>query len=278
MKAKRCGVILVIVLLMLALAATIAAQVASHTIRLTAQAASSEREMRERWAIVSLRRTILQNAASLLTTEGSIQNQSRFLATREDSIVLAGSRYQMILQDESSKIPVSRVTQSFGPLESKQFLRQFLRTGLILRPVIPKSPTQWQEVVDTDRLPANLLGNTMTEVGRQLTLWSDGRINVMTADLSVLDAVWQAQFKAPIPETFLAVREGTLGNNRENMWSNLGLSERELAFANSWFKTVSSCHSLWLSREVPGRDRTLTALYVRRGEQGFSDEHFGIHP
>jgi hypothetical protein len=118
----------------------------------------------------------------------------------------------------------------------------------------------------------------MTEVGRQLTLWSDGRINVMTADPDILNAVWQAQFKASIPESILAVREGSVTNNRENAWSNLGLTEKELAFANSWFKTVSNSHSLWLSRELPGKDRTLTALYVRRGELGFADEHFGIHP
>ena len=108
----RSGVILVLVLLMLTLCASIAAQVASRTIRLTGQAADSQRELQSRWAMVSLRRSILNDAQALLTDRSSDPISARSIAMREDSILLGGVRYQLILQDESAKAPIARMLQS----------------------------------------------------------------------------------------------------------------------------------------------------------------------
>ncbi len=152
-QSRRSGVILVLVLLTLTLCATIAAQVTSRTIRLTGQAADSQRELQSRWAIVSIRRSILNDAPALLMWHGGPHRDSADIATkpiphRQDTLTLGGNRYLLVLQDESAKAPIARMLQNKNQQELKPILRQLAQGKAILQSKIPSNPTQWLQVLD----------------------------------------------------------------------------------------------------------------------------------
>ena len=278
---RRSGVILVLVLLMLTLCATIAAQVTSRTIRLSGQAADSQRELQSRWAIVSIRRSILNEAPALLMWHGGPHREPsshKPIPFREETIALGGNRYTLILQDESAKAPISRMLQNKNQQEVKPILRQLIQGKAMLQSNLPSNPTQWRQVLNIPGSPAstdsfvNLLAAT-----DRMTLWSDGRLNILTAKRETLDAVWRYQFNAPAPDFFVSLQHVVAPTESfETLLREQGLSERQLDFATKWLTTTSSSYSLWISQSVANRIGT-PIVYVRRKQQGYAEEHFGFH-
>ena len=275
---RRPGVILVLVLLMITLCACIAAQVASRTIRLTGQAADSQRELQARWALVSIRRTLLNDASTLLTDRTSDPSATKFLTFREDNIVLGGNRYQLILQDESAKAPIARMLQTKNQQEVKPILRQLLQGRAILQPNIPSKPQQWRDVID---LPNPMSSAESLAILREatirMTLWSDGLLNILTSDRATLDAVWRFQFNAPSPDFLTSFRQtGSLLGGLDTHLKTHGLNESQREFANTWLTTTSSSYSLWITQSS-SNGKSLATIYVRRTQLGYSEEHFGFH-
>ena len=277
-RRRPSGVILVLVLLMLTLCACIASQVASRTIRLTGQAAESQRELQSRWAIVSMRRSILNEASLLLKDTTSDPTSTRSLAVREDSVVLGGNRYQLILKDESAKAPIARMLKGKNQQEVKPILRQLLRGRAILRSNIQTKPTQWSEIIDLSSSEsssgsfASLLAAT-----QRMTLWSDGRLNIMTADLETLDAVWRYRFNAPAPDYLTSLRQtGASANLQDSNLKAYGLSEQQREFAATWLTATSTCYSLWMTHSAINFN-SQTMIYVRSSQLGYAEESFGFH-
>lgn len=274
----RSGVILVLVLLMLTLCACIASQVASRTIRLTGQAADSQRELQSRWAIISIRRSILNDASTLLIDKTTDPTTAKLMAHREDNIILGGNRYQLILQDESAKAPIARMLQNKNQQEVKPILRRFLQGRTILKSDIPAKPTQWSEIVDltSSKSTSNSFANLL-EATQRMTLWSDGRLNIMTADRETLDAVWRYQFNAAAPESIANVgNSDTVKSNLDTSFKALGLTARQSEFATAWLTTTSSSYSLWISQSTP-QSSGMATIYVRNSQPGYAEEHFGFH-
>ena len=275
---KRPGVILVLVLLMLTLCASIAAQVASRTIRLSGQAADSQRELQSRWAIVSIRRSILNEARSLLTATNTEPPSSKAIANRETVLVLGGIRYQLILQDESAKAPISRMLQAKNQQQVKPILRQLLNGRAILQSNIPAKPTQWREIVDLPDSDSSIRSfENLFAITQNMTLWSEGRLNVMTAEKETIDALWRFQFNSPAPEsiTNLHQTEPAIELTTANAQS-LDLSVSQSEFAANWLTTTSSSYSLWIVQTKPNSNGQ-AILYVRRSQTGYAEEHFGFH-
>lgn len=277
-KRPQSGVILVLVLLMLTLCACIAAQVASRTIRLTGQAADSQRELQARWAMVSLRRTLLNDAQALLTAPNPETSALRPIALRQETILLGGIRYQIALQDESAKAPIARMLRNKNQQDIEPILRQLLQGRAILQSSIPAKPTHWREIIDTPNPTASSDNASMLLAAtRRMTLWSDGRLNILTADSETLDAVWRYQFNTPAPEVLTSARQNiSTDADLESQFFGQGLSERQRAFATSWLTTKSASFSLWITQSAPN-GKSNAAVYVRSSQPGYADDHFGLH-
>ncbi len=274
---SRCssGVILVIVLLMIALCGAIVSQIASRVIRLSGQAADAQRESRQRWAAVSIRRTCLDLAPTLLTQTSEQQNTS--VQQRSFSIFLGGTRFDVNIQDESAKLPVKRLIRQYTMESVKPTIRTLAGNRAILRSVFPKNPTLMKDIVDnpkTNDTSASL--RFWSEVSERMTLWTDGSVNIMTADPNTLNALWQSEFKSSVPDEILAIRQQAVPKNLTEFLKTLGLTSSQTQFANEWFSTNSNTYSVWI--DSPNRSgKSFTAIYVRRRLAGFADEQFGFH-
>jgi len=166
---------------MIALCGAIVSQIASRVIRLSGQAADAQRESRHRWAAVSIRRTCLDLAPTLLT-QISAQESTR-VQQRSVSIFLGGTRFEVNIQDESAKLPIQRLIRQYTLERIKPPIRTLAGNRAILRSVFPKNPTSMKDIVDnlnTNDTSASL--RYWNEVSQRMTLWSDGRVNVVTAE------------------------------------------------------------------------------------------------
>jgi hypothetical protein len=272
---RSSGVILVLVLLMIALCGAIVSQIASRVIRLSGQAADAQRESRHRWAAVSIRRTCLDLAPSLLTQ--TVEQQTTAVQQRSFSILLGGTRFEVNIQDESAKLPVQRVIRQF-PLESvKPPLRALAGNRITLRSVFSRNPTSMKELIDQPRTNGTSASlRFWKEVSQRMTLWTDGRVNVVTADPSTLDALWRLEFKSSLPDEISAMRQRSIPANFNEALGTLDLTSSQIEFAREWFTTSSNTYSVWIDSQTESGDG-FTAIYVRRRSAGFADEQFGFH-
>jgi hypothetical protein len=275
-RRHRRAVILVLVLLLIALSATIASQVASHTIRLSSQAARSEKEMQERWAIVSMRRTLLDGASSILVAPGTNPETVVPIPASEFDVVLSRVHYHLVLQDESAKAPVARMLGTKPEQEVKPLLRELLGSRALLRPVIASKPSRWMDVVQGSRQGVSEASEFL-QWGRSATLWSDGQVNVLTADRRALDAIWRLQLGRSVSEPLVRSLEEIRRSGQRVSVDQIGLSDQEKQRLGNWLTTSSNCFSLLIHRTADGNP-TNRWLYVKRTSPGFADESFGFHP
>ncbi len=113
-------------------------------------------------------------------------------------------------------------------------------------------------------------------VSQRLTLWSDGRVNAVTADPSTLNALWHLEFKSDAPEQILEIGQQPSPNNFHDLLGRSGLTSSQTQFAREWLTTNSNTFSMWI--DSPNRaGKSFTAIYVRRRATGFADEQFGFH-
>ena len=103
---------LVTVVVMIAVAALVLAKMASTSMRVATTAIEEERELRNRWAISSLRRFTLDGADNLLSLSASNPNttDSNPTALWKD-IQLAETQWRVVLADESAKVNISRLAR-----------------------------------------------------------------------------------------------------------------------------------------------------------------------
>lgn len=110
-----------------------------------------------------------------------------------------------------------------------------------------------------------------------MTLWSDGRLNVLTADRETLDAVWRYHFNAPVPDYLASLHQtSTSANLQDSDLKAYGLSEKQREFVASWLTTTSTCYSLWMTH-LATDDNSKTMIYVRASQLGYAEESFGFH-
>ena len=274
-RRQSSGVILVLVLLMIALCGAIVSQIASRVIRLSGQAADAQRESRHRWAAVSIRRTCLDLAPTLLRQTS--EQQATLVQQRSFSILLGETRFEVNIQDESAKLPVHRLIRQYTLESIKPPIRTLAGHRAILRSAFPKNPTLMKDFVDDPKTnDTSTALRFWNDVSQRMTLWSDGRVNVMTAEPSTLDALWQLEFNRGVPDEILAMKQQTVPNNFDEFVRTLGLSSSQARFASEWFSTSSNTHSVWI--DSPNQSgKSFTAIYVRRRSLGFADEQFGFH-
>ncbi len=275
----RRAVILIFVLLLLSVCGSICGQFVSKVLRLNVKAVASEKEIQQRWAIISLRRSVLEDANTLmsLSNAGAVNASSDQATVLRLSIRLSDSDYSLQLEDESAKLPLQRLLVENRHESLRPVLRELAPRAGNLKSVLPRNASSWKQIFSTPslgspRLSLAWLQNAVPE----LTLHSDGRINIRGCRDAALNALWRYKFGAEAPRELHEVRRNPILQDLRSISNASNLSPTEFEFLQSWCSISSNTFSLWL--DGTNEDGYgFTAIYFRRSVPGFADEQFGFH-
>lgn len=257
------GFVLLTVVVMLAICCTILAQLAMVSMGRAREAIDSQRELQQRWAVVSLRRTVMSSPATLLAqSPGGTARQT----TLSGSVSVSGCRYRFTLADESSKLPLHKLAKfrlDDAATAANVLLR---RSGMSVdksRLSSYRNGGRWEEAIK-DRMSAA----EVTQAGQLVTLWGNGRLNLRTAETDVLRQTWRAVF-GTFPPNEILDRDSLSRLAWQDVRGALALREDQLRDADRFFSSESTCFSLLLTSQLPESERTW--LFVVDGEVS----HFG---
>ncbi len=284
--ARNKGVILVFVLLFLTLCSAILAQSTSAVYRAVKKAALAQREMQERWAILSIRNSVLGLNERLLSNEPTMNAEStssprasNAASVRWDhSVVLGGMRYDITLSDENTKIPIQSLASRLDEPRTRSQLLAFLNTySLPIRKDVSKIPRVWNDVIDLDSIDDPMLRDAVIQrISEPCTLYGNGKVNLKKTPEKILEAWWKINLGTPMPRVLLTSSENLSMSNWPSFLRGSGLSNVEIAFATNALTLESSCWSVAIRQPI-GSDLGFRGYYVLQRTPGFADDHFGIH-
>jgi hypothetical protein len=272
-RAEHRGLILVFVLLMLAICGSVSAQHASKIIRLTSQVALAEQEMQSRWSVVSLRRALLENPESLFATNGVRQPGVKSVVRLR--IRLSDKDFATQLEDESAKLPVQVLLKEGRPEQLRSVLRDLSGGIASLQPTLGKSASQWSQIFRLDEAlsPRDSLSR-MQQLASRMTLYSDGRLNIRYCDAETLDALWKYKLGIGAPPEIHDLRIHASVTDIRSLIAASGVSSAHAKTLEQYCSMTSNSHSLWIDR-TNSTGFGFTAIYYKRTQAGFADEHFG---
>lgn len=278
---------LILVLLLLAVAATALAQVSRRSYEAAAQAIDAEGQLQRQWLLKSAQRAMLERPERLLSTLGPRPVEAEGGGVVRLELELEAGRVELILADEQAK---ANVNAMLGWEDGERVQRRLETlidahaTGrrLALRPV-PGSeaanggsesrPAGERALLSFDQLlaPAGQGGatpdwllNAQHPVAERITLWGEGPVHWHRAPAQVLEAVLAPHLGAAQIDTIVRLRREHPAMSSEALFSELAPSEQQRRRLEQRLTDRSQTWSLWF-RYDDGR-RTWTRLLVR--EQG----------
>ncbi len=200
-RPKRRGFVLIMVLVLLAVIGLLLTGVARHSLRLTAEAASAQDDLQQRWGLVSLRRTLALRAGTLQT-----QRMAECLAEKQpyespfpwkSKVELGQQSFEFTVDVEDRKLNLNRLSALRGNASLQEALAALstLSFASVLRPTQVSdahffgeaSYDSWGQVFDFTRIPGERpLDAVLQQVSPKLTLWGNGRLSFRDAPAQVL--------------------------------------------------------------------------------------------
>ena len=135
-RLNRPGYLLITVLVMIAVASLMLSRVAGMSMRVASIAVAEEREMRNRWAITSLRRYALDTAPTLLrsaTVSGNGRATERAQPVFWRDIPMAGHTWRILVADESAKVNVQKLMSRYDDQTVTGLVNELILGGLNVR-------------------------------------------------------------------------------------------------------------------------------------------------
>jgi hypothetical protein len=271
--------------LFLTLSAVVVSKSHSAVLRRISLASEAEKELQERWAITSIRATLLHStewARGFAPTQnqGTATTWSEKRSNRKWSghVILSGLRYNVTVFDENAKIPVALILTGRNELSNRNALSKLTTNAGRLKLPTPKSVTQLKELFDTDEtITPNDRFQSLLQAAEHLTTSSDGKINFWTTSDTAIDTLWNWRFGTNAPQTL---------HDRENLnrdlplsalLATLGLTNTDQQFALSVFSQESNAYSAWIEQKRGNGTTGFCGFYVSRTSRGYADNHFGFH-
>ena len=247
---------LVLVLALLAVAGLVAAGTATRSLAATADAAAAEADLRDRWAVASLRTAVLGRGEELLRAAAA-REPGRWPEPRtvRGAVLLAGTEYRLTLADESAKANVNAVHRAGGTAAVGRAVRAAAGPGS--PPVRPRPlPGAGPDVPAYDS-PGQLfaLGNANAAAVRAATAdltVADVPLNLRRAPDAAVRVLAGGVAGGPAAAALVAARGEGPGSAAE-LLARAGLRESQLADLRGAVGDRSGAWSLWA--EPVGRDR-----------------------
>ena len=276
-RRKRKGYLLVTVVVMIAVAALVLAKMASTSMQVAKTAIEEERELRDRWAISSLRRFTLDGADSLLSQSSILGSESANPTTLWKDIQLAEKQWRVVLADESAKVNVGRLARKRDEQALRKLLTELISGETRTTPVADLakvgSRARWDTWIDTGESDSWRSPRALATATQNMTLWGNGRLNVSQSNRETIDSLWNALFGRDTPELLHELRQQRPPMRTRNLISALALRESQSTIASQWLTTESHCYSVWVFCQTDRRVRP--SLYVEWGGDTAATEHRG---
>lgn len=251
---SRCrGFVLLTALLFTALIGLALVGLARHSMRLALQSLDAESSLQRHWGSVSIERTLLGRAATLLVENEPRSNRENW---REGVIELAGVSYAVRLASESAKVNLNSVAERFGLADTETTARRLAGrdVGIALAPQENErdverleSFSSWGEVFDyaSVRTGDSIAGELM-RASNQISCWGDGRLDVrVAADESIL-ALAELAIGPTDARRLLEALRNQPDTDLERIIASLGLRAERLRRLRPLLAAESQTFSLWL--------------------------------
>jgi hypothetical protein len=197
-KSNR-GFVLLLVLVILAIAATVLASLTRANCDRALDAAGRRRSVQRRWALASLEQLLTDSAEMLLAAEET--ERERPVAHTSDALQLADLKIRYTLSDEQAKANVNHLAEASGMADVAMSIRELQAEAprvlpVLLRPAKPDASlitpapqiySSYEQLFALQR-PEQLLD---LETGRQIagwniTCWGSGRLHYKRSSRQVL--------------------------------------------------------------------------------------------
>ncbi len=279
---RKTGFALVLVLAILAIAATVMVQIATHNLRLTQESLRAQRNLQTRWALASAEKILLPIVDDVLVKAnqpiGSDQQRSGLPVASVRTIVqLDTCRLTVVLADEDAKVNLNvlRATKDHAAFlrSTQSLLGPRAATLLSMQPGVQNATFHsWGEVFDLQRLSQQEGDNrALAELTQHATLWGSGRLNIQRADSNAIIELSQTVIPAGTAQSLLQRYEESGRQLPANLLVSTGTENQpEAEQLLSVLRDQSQCFSVWMeSEDLTGR-RTQRLVIRQIDDEGLA--------
>jgi type II secretory pathway component PulK len=255
---------LLLVLFVIALAATAMAAVCRMSLEKSMQASRAQADLQRRWALLTCRSVLLPKAEAIIARSKASTSQ----VARE--IHLNGQPLTLIFGDEQAKANVNLLYAQGGLSGAEREVRAVVEASnasmaVELRPIPGRGKSfGTSDASDDDppafegfaqvfaaqqAMPASLLTagrGTAPPVAALLTCWGDGSLNLRRASADAVRAVLSRRLAAGEITRLLDLRAKNPDLESSDLLDALALSEPRREAVEDLLTSESSCHSLWI--------------------------------
>ena len=273
---------LLVVVMTLAIVCLIFYQLAQLSLVTTQRAIEQERTTRERWTLVSLRKSILRQVSTVLSTRERQANLAQQNTRKSDGALyfsrfseqLEVNRLQVKIEarDESARLYLPGLLQVRPAREVRNLIERLqesralpVRNDALEKEAVPL--TSWRDVFEFTAADAVELGS----VTSRLTLWGSGHLNTLRADEEVVAELWRVLFGHFPPRELLEARTAYPPPEWTKLIERLNLREEQFKLANAFLSTRSDCFSVRVTMGL-GTESQKRYLFVADR----NSEHFGF--
>tara|TARA_R110002072_G_scaffold301976_2_gene483194 strand:+ start:11343 stop:12164 length:822 start_codon:yes stop_codon:yes gene_type:complete len=247
---------------MLLLVVVLTASMAQQSLTLVMTAADRESHIREKWATTSFESSVLARAEEILNARLppiAQSDESKSGHVFENSFVLNGSRYRLLLADEDAKVNLNRVFHTAGQQGVTLSVRE-LDSGetasvlkVTLRPfeVVEESSDaiafdSWGQVFGVRHEVSNPAFQ-LAQATRDITCWGSRSLNLVRAsDKSVRAILHTSQISEATIAGVLDRRPLILNGEFDRVFEELEATAEERAILESSIQVGSTCQSMWV--------------------------------
>jgi type II secretory pathway component PulK len=258
---NRRGYVLLLVLFVVALAATAMASVCRMSLEKAVHAGRTEADLRRRWAVISCRAVLLPKAEAIIAKSkepgGQVQRE----------VQLNGRPLTLVFADEQAKANVNLLYAQGGLSGAEREVRAIVAAAgapvtVELRPIPGRGKLFGTADAKDDDPPAfESFGQVFSRaeprtllaargaappVVAALTCWGDGSLNLRRASAEAVRAVLSRRLAAGEITRLLEMRGKNANMESSDLLDALGLSEARRDAVDDLLAGESACHSLWI--------------------------------
>jgi type II secretory pathway pseudopilin PulG len=262
---RRQGFVLLMTLFVLAIVGLLLISLANHSMVAATDAVSLRKETEQKWAQASCQRFVLNNLDNLLSQEG--EDGKRIpLAQAQLGFVLNDTAFDILVEDESSKLGVNFLFENAGRMKASQIIREYTSTDSKL--IVDLSPQEsedttvvndvfegWGQVFSIPSTKARESSSLIFNATRELTCWSK-RINIKTAEDHVLRDAVELVAGGGIASQLIDARSSNPSSSLSEMIQATGASERQIQELGGILSDRSWCQSITIQSRGSSYNRT----------------------
>jgi len=285
----RCGFILVVTLMLLAIAAVALAVVGRSSMGLAVSAVRARQDVQRRWGSYSSRHAVLELAPLLL--EDAEEDAGEPVVNVRTEIQLSGLAYSLTVSEEQAKANVNAMLQHLGLDAVRTFVRRQFTEDMGASEIFlptnhkPSSVQDADGAVEPDRRIISL-NHLMPDFDPDsydradgypvdsLTCWGDGRINFSRAPDERVQEIIKPLLGAIQIDRLRETLTSSESMSLAEAITGIGVSEDDVSAVMERLTLESSCYSAWVA--VDNGKRHWHELSVLEWESG--DDARNIQP